>query len=382
MPGRQPSRQPSRRPRVFLHIGIAKTGTTYLQELLWHNRKVLERTGVRYPGELPGDHFRASVDLRETPFAGEHATMVPGAWDTIARAAVSAPDRAVISHETLTRTRVEQVRRAAESLEDAELHLVVTARDLGRQLPAVWQEQVKNRSAARYGRFLRAVAERPNTRRHRHFWLAQDILDVLDRWSAAAPPERVHIVTVPQPGATPGLLWARFASVLGVDPSLVDTDVPMSNVSLGVAEAELLRRFNPALRRRMDWPTYEQEVKSGLARRLAARPSQARLTVPVRRRAWVADWAERTIAGLRAGGYDVVGDLDELRPVFDEQPVVMPGDIKQRQLLQIAGECVGDLVTENAGLRRTGLRGRLSLLSPGAGPGRMLRRMRGRRPSR
>jgi hypothetical protein len=60
-----------RQPTVFLHIGIAKTGTTYLQGLMWHNRGLLERNGLRYPGDLPGDHFRASVDLREKPFAGE-----------------------------------------------------------------------------------------------------------------------------------------------------------------------------------------------------------------------------------------------------------------------------------------------------------------------
>jgi hypothetical protein len=368
---------PGRQPTVYLHIGIAKTGTTYLQELLWQNRRVLERQGVRYPGTLPGDHFRASVDLRQTPFAGEHATFVPGSWDTVAAAAVSAPDRAVISHETLTRTRAEQVRRAAESLQAAELHLVVTVRDLARQLPAVWQEQVKNRSAVSYGRFLQAVAERPRSRRHRHFWQAQDVLEVLARWSLAVPPERVHVVTVPQPGAASGMLWERFASVLGLDPAVVDTDVPISNVSLGVAEAELLRRMNRSLRKRVDWPTYEQEVKVGVARRLAARTGAARLTVPVDRREWVGECAEQMIAGLADGGYDIVGDLDELRPVFDSRPVVMPRDVPAGQLLRMAGDVVGDLVADNATRHRAGLRSRLSALSPAGRAGRLLRRLRG-----
>lgn len=367
-----------RRPTVYLHIGIAKTGTTYLQELLWQNRRVLERHGVRYPGDVPGDHFRASVDLRQTPFAGEHDTFVPGSWDRLAAAATAAPDRAVISHETLTRTRVEQVRRAAESFRDVDLHVIVTARDLGRQLPAVWQEQVKNRVAVSYGRFLRAVCERPQSGRYRHFWQAQDILDVLARWSVAVPPERVHVITVPQPGAAPGLLWQRFASVIGVDPTVVDTDVSTSNVSLGVAEAELLRRMNRSLRRRMDWATYEQEVKVGLARRLAARNGPARLTVPQTRREWVSACAELMVAGLRDGGYDVVGDLDELRPVFDDRPVVMPSDVRPRRLVRLAGEVVGDLVLENARLRRSGLRARLSDLGTKSTPGRVLLRIRRR----
>jgi hypothetical protein len=336
-----------RQPTVYLHIGIAKTGTTYLQGLLWHNRGVLSRHGLRYPGDLPGDHFRASVDLRQKPFAGEESTYEPGAWDKIARAAVSAPDRAVISHETLTRTHLDQVRRAVESLRSAsEVHLVITVRDLGRQLPAVWQEQVKNRGMLPYERFLDDVTEHPTSNQYRHFWEAQDILDVLGRWSVAAPPDRVHVVTVPQPGSTSGLLWERFASVIGVDPAVVDTDVPVSNVSLGVAEAELLRRMNPQLRERLDWPAYERRVKVGLAARLAAREGSARLTVPPERRARVQERAEALIEGLRTGGYDIVGDLEELRPVFDDRPVVMPGDIPVEDLLAIAAECVGDLVAE------------------------------------
>ncbi len=368
-----------RQPTVFLHIGIAKTGTTYLQGLLWHNRGLLERSGLRYPGDLPGDHFRASVDLREKPFAGEDSTYVPGSWDTVAAAAMGADDRALISHETLTRTHVDQVRRAAESFRAAaELHLVITVRDLGRQLPAVWQEQVKNRGMHTYEKFLADVAERPTSNQYRHFWEAQDILDVLERWSAAVPPERVHVVTVPQPGSVSGLLWERFASVIGVDPTMVETDVPVSNVSLGVAEAELLRRMNPALRERLDWPTYEKQVKVGLAARLAARDGSARLTVPVERRGWVEDRAEQLISGLRKGGYDVVGDLDELRPVFDERPVVMPGDVPADELLSIAAECVGDLIADPPQRRPRRLPGGQTAPGPNTRLGRLLRRVRNR----
>jgi hypothetical protein len=370
---------PGPAPTVFLHIGIAKTGTTYLQGLLWHNRALLERLGLRYPGDLPGDHFRASVDLRQKPFAGEQSTYVPGSWDAIAAAAMAAPDRALISHETLTRTHVEQVRRAADSFRSASaLHLIVTARDLGRQLPAVWQEQVKNRGVLTYERFLDAVSGRPTSNTYGHFWEAQAILEVLERWSAAVPPERVHVVTVPQPGSVSGLLWERFASVIGVDPTVVETDVPVSNVSLGVAEAELLRRMNPWLRERLDWPTYERQVKVALATRLAARDGSARLTLPADHRGWASDRAEQVISGLRKGGYDVVGDLDELRPVFDDRPVVMPAEIPTEDLLGIAAECVGDLIAQPLGRRGRGRAVAASAPGPQTRTGRLLRRARHR----
>ena len=41
--------------RVYLHVGLPKTATTYLQTILWANREVLEEQGVRLPGSLaPG----------------------------------------------------------------------------------------------------------------------------------------------------------------------------------------------------------------------------------------------------------------------------------------------------------------------------------------
>ena len=71
-----------------------------------------------------------------------------------------------------------------------------------------------------------------------------DPLDVLDRWGAGLPPERVHVVTVPPAGTDPGLLWERFAGLVGIDPDTVDTTVARANPSLGAEEVTFLRRVN------------------------------------------------------------------------------------------------------------------------------------------
>ena len=39
--------------RVLLHIGLPKTGTTYLQQVVWGNRDRLQADGVRVEVEDP-----------------------------------------------------------------------------------------------------------------------------------------------------------------------------------------------------------------------------------------------------------------------------------------------------------------------------------------
>ena len=129
-----------RRPKVFLHIGEPKTGTTFLQQVIWRNRAALADQGVVLPGHHPQDHFRASQDLRgieklESDPAGSWA----GEWEILATQARRAPRAAVISHELFSAADAYQAEQAVKSLEPAEVHLVLTVRDMGTLLPAEWQ---------------------------------------------------------------------------------------------------------------------------------------------------------------------------------------------------------------------------------------------------
>ncbi len=50
--------------RDFLHIGPPKTGTTYVQSILFGNRRELRQAGVLLPGRATAKHFGAVGDLR------------------------------------------------------------------------------------------------------------------------------------------------------------------------------------------------------------------------------------------------------------------------------------------------------------------------------
>ena len=49
---------------VVLHVGLPKTGTTYLQRLLADHRDPLRAAGVLYPFLRPGAMFEGAVEVR------------------------------------------------------------------------------------------------------------------------------------------------------------------------------------------------------------------------------------------------------------------------------------------------------------------------------
>ncbi|MGI5166807.1 hypothetical protein ACQEU3_20885 [Spirillospora sp. CA-253888] len=309
----------SARPRVFLHVGAAKSGTTYLQNVLWHNRARLLEHGVLYPG---GDdvaaHVKAAFDLRKVFFPGAVDPTTGGAWAHLVAQARAHPGDSIISQELFAPALRPDIARALADLDFADVHLVFTARDLARQIPAHWQEDIKNRFTTSFAEFTE-VLRRPDWREHevaRLFWPLQDPVEVLERWAEHLPRERVHLITLPRPGAPRDLLWKRFCQAVGLDPGSCDLSGSFANPSLGLAETQLLLRVNQALdHSAAPWPVYNEHVKHYLAQQvLTARRSAHKIRLPAADHAWAAERGAQMVADLRAADYPVIGDLDELLP--------------------------------------------------------------------
>ena len=150
---------------VHLHVGAPKTGTTYLQARLRRNRASLRDHGVTYPIGNHGSMFLAALDLIDRPWAGQREA-ARGEWDDLMARVAECAGKVVISHEILAAASAAQVERAMAGFQDAEVHLVYSARDLARQIPSEWQEGVKHAHLPSFERFLGMVQEarRPNPR--------------------------------------------------------------------------------------------------------------------------------------------------------------------------------------------------------------------------
>ena len=305
-------------PRTFVHIGLQKTGTSYLQSVFWQSTDALAHQGLAM---LPGTKrqtFRVMLATRERARPGVDGPEVTGALSRLRRSLAAAlaegrADRFLLTEESLAPATAEQARRLVEHLAGTEVHLVLTVRDLARQVPSVWQQKVTARRRYSYDQYLAAVVDR--RRRARDFWASQDLPAVLERWGSAVPAERIHVVTVPPAGSDPGLLLERFCAVLGVDPVALDTRVSRRNVSLGLVQTELLRRVNAELggrlRRR---EAYRRAGKMYLGKRILSAQQGTPARLPRRLEEWCASVSASHVDAVREGRYDVVGTLEDLLP--------------------------------------------------------------------
>ena len=340
----------------MVHVGAPKTGTSFVQDLLFQNQQHLAEMGVLYPADRFDAHFLAALDLMELPWGGlEHQAV--GAWDRLAEQVRAWEGTVIISHEILATASKQHVQRALESFgPDTEVHVVVSVRDLVRQVPAEWQENVKHRRVVGYRDFLDRIMDPSSTGAvATWFWGVQDIPEILTRWSADLPPEHVHVVTVPKPGAPRDLLWQRFAAVFGLDPDEFDTStVERANPSLGVAETAFVRRLNERVNNGvLPNENYRELVRELLAHRtLSGRAEAVRLRLPPDARTWAYELSLQWATELASRGYDLVGDWDELRPdPVDDTPFVDPDAVTAEQVEDVALQSLTTLLVRATEMR-------------------------------
>jgi hypothetical protein len=301
--------------RVFLHVGTAKSGTSYLQDLWWRHRDELGDRGLLLPGTGRRDHFTAAAVVKgmtavvETLGARERSD-----WQRLVDETRAWPGDVLVSNEHFADSPPEAAAAALADLSAAadEVHVLVTARDLGRVLPSAWQQRVKMGARQPYRRFLATVRRGEDDQK---FWRYQDVPAIASRWSSGLPRDHVHLVVVPPSGAPRDELWQRTASVLGIDVSGLETDARRPNDSLGLVEAELLRRVNERIPRPQRSPALTRHVKGiFVPQALAGAAAGEPFVVPERHEGWIRARSEAVVAELRAAGHDVVGDLDDLLP--------------------------------------------------------------------
>ena len=130
IPGHGPSLPPPSRVtrmarRVFLHVGTAKSGTSFLQDLWWRHRDELRGRGLLLPGARR-DHFAAAAVVKGMTAVVE--TLVDrerDAWRRLVEEARHWPGDVLLTNEHFADSPAEAARAALDDLADAadEVHV-------------------------------------------------------------------------------------------------------------------------------------------------------------------------------------------------------------------------------------------------------------------
>ncbi len=338
--------------RVFVHVGLPKTATTYLQTILWSSREQLRAEGLLLPGAERRDHLWSSRTVRgESPAPpGPFHERATTAWDRL-RAEIGAWDeRALVSHEFFAAATAEQAQTLVDQLAPAEVHVVVTAREPLGLFSAGWQESLKNRETWPMAEFSRAEEGGPSAVWN---WRTLDLRAVLERWGPTVPPERVHVLPLDTTGPR-DRIWHDFAGLLGLDSAAYDLSTSFPNASMGVVEAETLRRVNEHLVARGDFESaFDRGVylRTFLAdERLVPRGGEKYAPTPeqvedCRRR------GERARALVLEQGYDVVGDVDDLLVPAELPERRQAGSVTDAEVADTATDLVSVVLADVRALR-------------------------------
>jgi hypothetical protein len=316
-------------PDVFLHVGPVKTGSTYLQSLLWAHRADLARQGVLVPLEHANEMWPAVNDVQDGAFLQFEMPEARGAWQRVTARALAYPNRSVLSHEVLGLSTDDHVDRIVETLHPANLHVVVMARSLAVTMPSLWQETVK---MADDDESWPAFLDRQ--RDEGAPWT--DTAAIVERWARHLPSSRIHVITVPPRGAPSALLLSRFAEALGIDVTGWEYGAA-GNESLDAVSAELLRRLNLTTSAFLDRRAQRRLNNIVLLPHLRRAQSGSRLRLPTSHRTWIEQETRRRVSALAGSGAVLHGtwrDLDAPEDVWEAAPTA----VSERDLLEAALE--------------------------------------------
>ncbi len=325
-----------------------KSATTYIQSLCHANAERLGSQGIWCPP--PGLNFAGINVLLGSAYIRPWNA---GAWDQLA-ASIQAHDTDVfLSNEILSLRSRRKASELVDAFAPAEVHVLLTARDLARVIPSQWQEGAANGQTVRWSRYVASVCsdDPPDKEIAGRFWRRHDLPQILQRWHGVVPPGRTTLLTVPRDGL-PGVLSARCAEALNADFTDFEQPAP-AHTSLGAHSAELMRRLNHQLSE-VDTLHYRTGFHQTLARSVLAHRAarEPRIALSAEQHDWAVRRAQRMVLELKSFNVRVIGDLEELVSIpFAEGSGASPDNAADSDVLAAALDGLAEVTLQLADLR-------------------------------
>lgn len=306
-------------PRTrLLHIGIPKSGTTYMQRAAATRREELLAHGVRYPGQATSHRLPILALMgEEVGWGGVEVSPDMQRWARLMSEVEAERERRIyLSNEVASLSNDEQAARFADAL-GPDMHVLITLRGYTSLLASNWQQRVKTGSQLSFDRWLTNVLAEDDVTNGDAKRLDYSV--VVERWIRVAGAERVTVIIADK--ARPSLLTDALSDLLGIPRDVLDVSGAAgysANRSMSLPEVEMVRALNAIVRRqgRSNWAQYSMLVRNGATARMLQMRSPGRNEPGVVLPAWAAERAEPRARAHRdavaASGCRIIGDLDAL----------------------------------------------------------------------
>lgn len=316
---------------IFVHVGTQKSGTTYLQEVLTYCAEPLARAGLLYPlppgGPRPGmieNHEYATYGLLGTEYpwvSEERAARFRADWERLVGQIAEWDGPVLLSGEALAVIRTPAIQTLLKTLPADDVHVLITARGLGKTLPSLWQQHIRNGNGSTFDEYLTALAEQRERLETdvedsptEHYWRAFALGRLARRWMAEVGDDRVTLIT--NPGSPPELLWSRFTAAASLPRIEPPTDLVGTPVHTGLTadEAVLLGALNLSMREAGFSASEAARLRDAVVKEgfLGRSERGPRVVIPESWRERVARWNAQDIAEVRDSGVRILGDLSDL----------------------------------------------------------------------
>ncbi|NEQ97180.1 MAG: hypothetical protein F6K30_10715 [Cyanothece sp. SIO2G6] len=225
--------------QVYLHIGLHKTGTTYMQKVFTDNREKLRSLGVDYPElgaeYLLGHHNLAWSFIPNKPLINGENFSCDRFFEYIESCECS---KILISSEDFDFLQLAQIEKLRQRLAHFEVRIVVYIRQPLNALYSYWQEAVKHGDTTPFNDYCFQVLDQPTSLNYGQ---------VLDRWSAKFGIDVLSIVVYDNLlEDNEDIALYCLQQVLAIDISVHDVELPQSriNVATDIRQIELIRQLN------------------------------------------------------------------------------------------------------------------------------------------
>ncbi len=237
-----------------LHVGMHKSGTTFIQSILANNRRLLLKHGWVYP--LGGRNqqiacYGINGDLNPWTTRFPVQRLQNQSRKLLKEISSNKNKNLIVSAEVLSVLNEEGIKNFIENV-GKPTKVIFTVRRLGKTLPSAWQQYLKKGQIESLDDFLIRLEKIKTKQAHRQPWAAHAYGDCIERWKKACDAEITSLILDPDDQTATGLLdtFTRATSLPG--SMNTDFDNMLENTSLSLNSAEVLRKLNVFSREHLD----------------------------------------------------------------------------------------------------------------------------------